>query len=78
MDSEQIYLVITQDRHIDIEAIAFKNKDKALAYAKNESEMMSNDNFNVYTSFDKEEDCYYFCYSCEGDTMTVKPGLLML
>lgn len=70
-----VFVVITQDRHVDIDVTLFTTADAAISYARKEVRD------NLRYSDDLDEDLtdnmraagwlYYGCYSCEGDCVRV-------
>lgn len=71
-----IYVVIIKDRHSDVEAIPFYNKEEAIDYAVNlvrnyaVNPLDIDDTLN--TSMKKAGWVYHATYSCEGDYISVR------
>lgn len=66
----KIYLVFDNDRHVDTYAIPFKDKDKAIAKAKEIAKESCRDE----EDFEEREVpgwLYHAEYSCEGDSVWV-------
>ena len=67
-----VYVAIIEDRHTDVGAEVFSDKNRAIEYAKETA--------RAYCRFEEdykenaEEDkvwCFRVSYSCEGDSITV-------
>ncbi len=68
----KIYLVFDNDRHIDTYATPFKDKEKAIQYAKD----MANESCTHKEDFKEHSTVgndwlYHATYSCEGDHVWV-------
>lgn len=66
-----IYIVIVEDRHHDVEVLPFTNKDKAIAEARR----IAKENCRHEESYEEhtyvKEWPFFATYSCEGDSVRV-------
>ena len=65
----QIYIVILEDRHCDVFAKPFVNKEKAISEARKMAEDGARDEPVDEQDIDGWE--YYAVFSCEGDCVRV-------
>ena len=68
-----IYIVIVEDRHIDVEAYPFTDKEKAISEAKRIAKE-NNNSIEDYEEHDYGRDfgeLFFANYSCEGDCVRV-------
>jgi len=81
MTDEQVYVVLIEDRHADVEVHVFRTADAAVAYA----EFMWNANIDDDGRLNPDLDMmtpdelqragwlFYRCYSVEGDCVRAMP-----
>ena len=66
-----IYIVVIEDRHCDVQVAAFLNRKDAIGFAKNEAAINCVNSEDIVE--EKIEGWEYFCtYSCEGDCVRVE------
>ena len=66
----EIYLVITEDRHCDVDVEPFYNSDKAVTRAR-EIAQESTTRTEDYQESSMDDWLFYATYSCEGDSVHV-------
>lgn len=66
----KVYLVITQDRHVDVDVEVYDNKDVAIKRGKELAKKYCR-NTKDYEESKVADWLFYAIYSCEGDYVSV-------
>jgi hypothetical protein len=70
----EIYCVILEDKHYDVDVKVFSDHDKAIKYAEELARYYGDDEFDaqpITKSMLNDGYVFYVTYSCEGDSVTV-------